>query len=56
MNSLPAVSSYDAAHRRTVRSVGDGGGRLGTNWGKWENKTGVRSQVMAASQNGSRVW
>ncbi|KAI4648335.1 hypothetical protein J4E93_004747 [Alternaria ventricosa] len=56
MNSLPAVSSYDAAHRRTVRSVGDGGGRLGANWGKWENKTGVRSQVMSASQNGSRVW
>ncbi|KAI4920818.1 hypothetical protein J4E85_008933 [Alternaria conjuncta] len=56
MNSLPAVSSYNATHRRTVRSVGDGGGRLATNWGKWENKTGVRSQVMSASQNGSRVW
>ena len=56
MNSLPAVPTYDAAHRRTVRSVGDGGGRFGTNWGKWENKTGVRSQVMSASHNGSRVW
>jgi len=55
-SSLPAVSSYDAVYHRTVRSVGDGGGGLSTSWGKWEDKRAVRSQVMSASQNGSRVW
>jgi hypothetical protein len=56
MNSLPAVSSYSTAYQRTGGLFGYSGSRLGDSWAKWEDKNGVRSQVMAASQNGSRVW
>lgn len=56
MNSLPAVSTHNMARHRTRVVSGDGNGRMAMNWGKWENKNGVRSQVMLAPQNGSRVW
>ncbi|CAN9174497.1 unnamed protein product [Alternaria alternata] len=56
MNSLPAVSSYGVAHDRARGVNRESNGRMGMNWVRWDNKSGVRAQVMPARQNQPRVW
>ncbi|CAN9345166.1 unnamed protein product [Alternaria alternata] len=56
MNSLPAVSSYGVAHDRARGVNRESNGRMGMNWVRWDNKSGVRAQVMPARQNQPRAW
>ncbi|KAB2099495.1 hypothetical protein AG0111_0g12408 [Alternaria gaisen] len=56
MNSLLAVSSYGVAHDHARGVNRESNGRMGMNWVRWDNKSGVRAQVMPARQNQPRVW
>ncbi|KAG9188090.1 hypothetical protein G6011_02013 [Alternaria panax] len=56
MNSLPAVLSDGMAHNHTRGVNSDSNGRTMMNGAKWDNKNGVRAQVIPAPLNRTGGW